>query len=141
MGDKHVSKPPDGNTLGGSKIADMTSRFFAYGTLRQGHAPVEIASSVERLSPLGRGVARGRCIDLGAYPGAIFDDTGDEIEGEVYDVPNDSIWAELDAYEGFEPENPAASLFIRKLLTVRRIDGTGDVLCWAYEYNGAEDAG
>jgi gamma-glutamylcyclotransferase (GGCT)/AIG2-like uncharacterized protein YtfP len=122
----------------------MSLRLFAYGTLRQGSAPAEIAEAVRKLQHLGRGIARGHLYDLGAYPGAIFAvrDAGAsgaegyaEIEGEIYEAPDATIWQALDAYEGFEPGDPAASLFVRREIEVRMIESGENALCWAYEYN------
>ena len=131
----------------------MSIRLFAYGTLRQGSAPAEIAAAVASLRSVGRGIARGRLYSLGAYPGASFEIRGAtaggaaaavgaeriegwiEIEGEVYEVPDARVWQELDAYEGFEPSDPAASLFLRREIDVRMIDGGEIAVCWAYEYN------
>ena len=123
----------------------MSIRLFAYGTLRQGSAPAEIAAAVASLRSVGRGIARGRLYSLGAYPGASFAVRGAaeaamtdgwiEIEGEVYEVPDARVWQELDAYEGFEPSDPAASLFLRREIDVRMIDGGEIAVCWAYEYN------
>ena len=122
----------------------MPSKLFAYGTLRQGVAPAEIARAVARLQRVGRGIARGRLFDLGAYPGAVFAGAGaaaeattwcSEIPGEIYEVPDVAIWGELDGYEGFEPSDPAASLFVRRQIEVRLCEGGEGAICWAYEYN------
>jgi gamma-glutamylcyclotransferase (GGCT)/AIG2-like uncharacterized protein YtfP len=122
----------------------MPSRLFAYGTLRQGVAPAEIAHAVARLRRVGTGVTPGRQFDLGEYPGSWFAAPGaaaaapmewGEIAGEVYDVRDPEIWAQLDRYEGFEASDPAASLFIRRQIEVTLHDGGVPVICWAYEYN------
>jgi gamma-glutamylcyclotransferase (GGCT)/AIG2-like uncharacterized protein YtfP len=113
----------------------MATRLFAYGTLRTGKAPAEIAATVSRLNLLGPAIARGQLHDLGEYPGAIFSASAGEIPGEVYEVPDASAWAAIDSYEGFYPEDHAASLFVRREIEVR-VASTGEtVLCWAYEYN------
>jgi gamma-glutamylcyclotransferase (GGCT)/AIG2-like uncharacterized protein YtfP len=115
----------------------MPARLFVYGTLRQGQAPPEIASAVAQLQPLGRGVARGRLYNLGAYPGALFasDPDASTIDGEVYAVPNEGVLQALDNYEGFAPDNPEESLFVRKQIEIR-MTSTGETTpCWAYEYN------
>jgi gamma-glutamylcyclotransferase (GGCT)/AIG2-like uncharacterized protein YtfP len=128
----------------------MSKGLFVYGTLRQGRFPAEIAAAVGRLRLVGRGVAWGRLYDLGEYPGASFGMPAAEtkepdtetavaagctsIEGEVYEVPDARTWRELDAYEGFEPNNPAASLFVRREIEVKMSSGER-VVCWAYEYN------
>ena len=117
----------------------MSMRLFAYGTLRAGLAPPEIAEAVARLQPLGKGAARGRLYDLGAYPGAVFalagNETAVDIEGEVYEVPDAGTLRRLDAYEGFEADNPDTSLFIRRQIEVRMVGDGESVGCWAYEYN------
>ena len=43
---------------------------------------------------------------------------------------------ELDAYEGFDPEEPEASEFVRVREPVEMSDG-GAVECWMYRYNRA----
>jgi gamma-glutamylcyclotransferase (GGCT)/AIG2-like uncharacterized protein YtfP len=122
----------------------MSTKLFAYGTLRQGFAPAEIAGAAGRLRPVGRAVARGRLYDLGAYPGARFAVLTatteaaagfENIEGEVYEVPDARTWQELDAYEGFKASDPVASLFVRREIEVTMIDSGEDAVCWAYEYN------
>jgi gamma-glutamylcyclotransferase (GGCT)/AIG2-like uncharacterized protein YtfP len=114
----------------------MAIRLFAYGTLRKGRAPGEMAGLVRGLRPLGNGVAHGRLHDMGAYPAAIFDaDASTLIEGEVYEVPSLQVLQQLDAYEEFLPDNPAASLFVRKRRKIRLIESGRDLMCWVYECN------
>jgi gamma-glutamylcyclotransferase (GGCT)/AIG2-like uncharacterized protein YtfP len=138
----------------------MPSRLFAYGTLRRGFAPEEIAAVAARLCPVGRAVTRGLLFDLGEYPGAVFPHMDarprqeqahrredapaqtmpwSDIEGEVYEVRDPSTWRALDDYEGFDADHPAASLFLRRRIEVSMIDHDGRThgrtLCWAYEYN------
>ena len=116
----------------------MVNRLFAYGTLRQGTAPAGIAEAVRRLRPLGSGMAWGRLYDLGEYPGMIFGGAEAEfVAGEVYEVPDAALWAELDAYEGFDPASPESSLFVRKMERVRLVETGAKLLCWVYEYRRA----
>jgi gamma-glutamylcyclotransferase (GGCT)/AIG2-like uncharacterized protein YtfP len=115
----------------------MRARLFVYGTLRKGHAPPEIADAVAQLEPLGKGVARGQLYDLGAYPGAVFESgpNAAPIEGEVYAVPDERALRALDTYEGYIPDDPEESLFLRLQIEVR-MAATGDTaVCWAYQYN------
>ena len=51
----------------------MSDTLFAYGTLRPGHAPDEIAPAVEKLRRVGEGFVTGVLYDLGNYPGAVLD--------------------------------------------------------------------
>jgi gamma-glutamylcyclotransferase (GGCT)/AIG2-like uncharacterized protein YtfP len=112
----------------------MSEYLFAYGTLRPGLAPEQIAPLVERLRPLGEGFALGTLFDLGEYPAAVFDPgSASRVFGVVYELPRDAeILQKLDAYEGDE--------FARTEQLVTRVAG-GVLACWAYDYKGEPDAG
>ncbi len=111
---------------------------FAYGTLRPGHAPEEVADLVRRFEPVGKGTVRGTLYDLGSYPGAVLDGGSTRrILGTVFRLPaGNDILPRLDDYEGFDPQAPQRSLFIRRLYPVD-LDGGRTLPCWIYEYNGA----
>jgi gamma-glutamylcyclotransferase (GGCT)/AIG2-like uncharacterized protein YtfP len=71
---------------------------------------------------------------LGRYPGAVFGGT-EEIVGEVIELPEDErLLASLDEYEGFDPNDPEGSLYLRVRQQVRLVDGRS-LDCWAYAYN------
>ena len=114
----------------------MKSYLFAYGTLLPGHAPSEIATSVNRLRSIGRGRIHGRLYDLGEFPGAIVDATADTaVSGEIFELPEDpAVLRSLDEYEGYDPADPEASLFVRKECVIELPDGR-DLDCWVYVYN------
>ncbi len=109
---------------------------FVYGTLLPDHAPAEIMAVVRTFRPKGRGLARGRLYDLGEYPGAILDAASEtEVSGEVFELPKDpQVLRSLDEYEGYDPANPEASLFVRRRCPVEVIGG-GKIDCWVYAYN------
>src|SRR5262249_36826380 len=86
---------------------------FAYGTLLGGRRPAAIARTAERLAVLGPATVRGRLYDLGEYPGLVLDPAANEVHGTICTVPDEAVLAALDAYEGFEPDAPARSLFVR----------------------------
>ena len=113
---------------------------FAYGTLQPGHAPEEIADIVRRFEIVGKGFVRGRLYDLGLYPGAVLDERSSRrVFGTVFRLPSgEDVLTRLDAYEGFEPEEPGRSLFVRRSQPVCLTDGTS-VTCWVYEYNRSID--
>lgn len=119
--------------LGDLAVSDL---LFAYGTLRHGHAPSEIAAAVARLRPLGQGVIRGRLYELDGYPGVVLDPfTGEKILGTIFQLPKDSdLLAQFDAYEGFDPEDLPGSLFVRQVHPVQ-LDTGDEVPCWIYLYN------
>jgi gamma-glutamylcyclotransferase (GGCT)/AIG2-like uncharacterized protein YtfP len=115
----------------------MTDHLFVYGTLSPRTAPPEIAATVSRLRPVGPASVRGRLYDLGEYPGAVLSEKSRTlIRGEVFELPRDrSTLTALDNYEGFEPNKPGSSLFLRRVWPVTMDDGKR-VRCWVYIYNG-----
>ena len=114
----------------------MSQYLFAYGTLQPGLAPTKIARVAAKLRPVGGGFVRGVLYDLGGYPGAVADPNAKgRILGTVMELPEDeNVLARLDAYEGFDPQAPETSEYIRELQVVELM--TGDpVECWFYRYN------
>jgi putative glutamine amidotransferase len=108
---------------------------FVYGTLRPGIAPAAVADLVAGLRIMGDARARGRLYNLGPYPGAILDAaTPTHVFGVVLELPSPPPWPRLDDYEGYDPANPAASLYIRRRCEVELTDGS-TVRAWVYEYN------
>jgi gamma-glutamylcyclotransferase (GGCT)/AIG2-like uncharacterized protein YtfP len=116
----------------------MSNLLFAYGTLLPGRAPGEIAAVVNRLRPVERGFVRGTLYDLGDYPGAVLDPTSPRmIVGTVLQLPDDAGFLhQLDAYEGFDPNAPEESLFLRVRHPVTVASGR-TLQCWVYVYNRA----
>jgi len=79
--------------------------------------------------------------DLGRYPGAIADASATgKISGTVMELPDDSdVLRALDEYEGFDPQSPETSEFVRERQEVELASG-GTLLCWFYRYNRKIDA-
>jgi len=115
----------------------MAERLFVYGTLHPDRAPEEIADIVRRFRHLGHGTIRGTRYEFADYPAVILKSHSTEkIPGEIFALPSDgSALARLDAYEEYQPENPANSLFQRLKTSVTLDDGTQQE-CWVYAYNG-----
>ncbi len=96
-------------------------RFFFYGTL-QGGSPNPVAHRIHaRLVAEGPGQVRGQLHALpdraGWFP-ALLDGPG-TVQGQVWLAGPDFSAADLaamDAYEDFEPANPARSLYLRRNL-------------------------
>jgi gamma-glutamylcyclotransferase (GGCT)/AIG2-like uncharacterized protein YtfP len=114
----------------------MSEFLFAYGTLQPGLAPTKIARVAAKLRPVGAGFVRGVLYDLGGYPGAVADPNAKgKIFGTVMELPEDeSVLEPLDRYEGFDPEAPETSEYIREKQAVELKTG-GKVECWFYRYN------
>jgi gamma-glutamylcyclotransferase (GGCT)/AIG2-like uncharacterized protein YtfP len=117
----------------------MPSFLFVYGTLNPKIAPPEIRRVVQRMRPVGKALATGTLFDLGEYPGAIFHaDDLTTVQGMVYRLPlrrRQAFLRQLDDYEGVNPHEPAAGLYLRKAISVTRKNGR-KLRCWAYEYLG-----
>src|ERR1035441_2247036 len=121
---------------GTCRICIMSQYLFAYGTLQPGLAPTKIARVAEKLRPVGEGFVRGVLYDLGGSPGAVADPSAKgRILGTVMELPEDeSVLERLDRYEGFDPQSPETSEYIRELESVELKAG-GTVECWFYRYN------
>lgn len=114
----------------------MRQYLFAYGTLQPGLAPTKIARVAAKLRPVGEGFMRGVLYDLGGYPGAVADPSAmGKIAGTVMELPEEEgVLERLDRYEGFDPQAPETSEYIREKQVVELKTG-GTVECWFYRYN------
>jgi gamma-glutamylcyclotransferase (GGCT)/AIG2-like uncharacterized protein YtfP len=94
-----------------------------------------MAEVVGRMEPVGEGWVRGRLYDLGEYPGAVLDEGSERrIPGTVFRLPDDADFlSALDEYEGFEPDCPEASLFVRVVCEVEMATGSSHS-CSIYVY-------
>lgn len=114
----------------------MKDYLFAYGTLAEDPAPSEIAATMKQLKFVGEGFVLGRLYDMGEYPGAVLDDTGNKVFGKIFEfVGNSGALDQLDKYEGFEAKQPVTSLFVRKRNMIMRANQP-PLTGWVYEYNG-----
>lgn len=87
-------------------------KVYVYGTLRPGTTPTVKVP--------------GYLYDLGWYPGILLKapDSGSWVDCEIIEV-DDAKLEQLDVYEGFFPDDPSSSLFVRRPY----LDG------YIYEYN------
>jgi gamma-glutamylcyclotransferase (GGCT)/AIG2-like uncharacterized protein YtfP len=120
----------------GAKEKTVSECLFVYGTLRPSFAPPELKELIGQWRKVGDGYVHGRLYDLGEYPGAVLDSASEtRIIGEVFELPDDdSTLAALDSYEGFDPGNLNASLFVRRRCEVMFEDDS-KIECWVYVYN------
>ncbi len=112
----------------------MTDLVFFYGTLmtgfkREGRARVDLA-----LEAIGHGWIQAVLFDLGIYPAAI-PATDSRVQGEVHRLLQpDAVLHTLDENEGYRPEKPDASLYVRRETPVTLDDGRV-AEAWVYFYN------
>jgi gamma-glutamylcyclotransferase (GGCT)/AIG2-like uncharacterized protein YtfP len=107
---------------------------FFYGTLMAGFDRRRRAGMDSRLTYMGRGSIHGSLFDVGLYPAAIPATEG-RVWGEVYQVAEPAeVLSALDEIEGFRPDDPDRSLYVRSRAAVTMPDGTEQV-AWVYFYN------
>ena len=106
-------------------------RIFVYGTLRRGFG----------LNPFlktgyckGEGFVYGTMYNLGSFPGVILDETKTKkVVGEIYFIDRETL-DKLDHIEGYIPDEPEHSLYIRKPVIV--LDSNNEEeFGYIYEYN------
>jgi gamma-glutamylcyclotransferase (GGCT)/AIG2-like uncharacterized protein YtfP len=109
---------------------------FVYGTLHPDHAPEEMVADVKRLVLVDAATVQGKLFQLEEYPALVVKtDSPESVPGFVFELPgNLELLARLDSYEGFIPEAPETSLFLRERIEATLADDT-TVTAWAYLYN------
>jgi gamma-glutamylcyclotransferase (GGCT)/AIG2-like uncharacterized protein YtfP len=87
-----------------------------------------------------RGRVRGTLYDFGEYPGLELDGTG-WVVGELYRIPDIAKrLPALDEAEGYDPDDPAGSLYARQRVAVLIGDGSTRE-AWVYVYKGPPGRG
>ena len=86
-----------------------------------------------KLTPVGRGSIRAALFDVGLYPAAIPASDA-VVQGELHRMSDESVLRDLDAIEGFRPEQPDSSLYTRLETPVTLTDGRTE-RAWTYFYN------
>ncbi|HEX2255415.1 MAG TPA: gamma-glutamylcyclotransferase family protein [Afifellaceae bacterium] len=105
-----------------------------YGSLRRELPDFRRLGLGHALTWLGPCVVRGTLHDLGAYPG-LSPAGGTDIQADLFAISDAAVLGQLDAFEGYVPEDTAASLYLRRRIAVRR----PAVEAWIYLYNGELD--
>jgi gamma-glutamylcyclotransferase (GGCT)/AIG2-like uncharacterized protein YtfP len=107
---------------------------FFYGTLMTGFDRRRRAGIENRMTCVGRGWIQAALFDLGIYPAAIPSAEG-RVWGEVYRLDDPAhVLPILDDIEGYTPDDPDHSLYIRGRVPVTLDDGRR-VDAWVYFYN------
>ncbi len=116
--------------------ANSPDLLFVYGTLHPDRAPEEMVADVKRLVLVDAATVQGQLFQLDEYPALVRKpEATDEVHGFVFELPNDpELLARIDAYEGFIPDAPETSLFLRERIHATLPDDSV-VTAWAYLYN------
>ena len=106
---------------------------FVYGALMHG---CDLHHHMKGGEFAGEGRVAGTLVSLGRYPGLI--EGSGSVRGELYRFADLAAALDvLDDVEGFEPTDPANSLYVRVARRVQTDDG--DVDAWVYRYNGSTE--
>ena len=100
-----------------------------YGTLRRRSIFHKLPVAAARLQFFGRGLVRGRLFWQRSYP-ALIQDRG-IAQVELFRIVDPSVLQDLDRYEGFDPNNLSASLFVRNQVQLLN----PPVRAWVYFLN------
>jgi gamma-glutamylcyclotransferase (GGCT)/AIG2-like uncharacterized protein YtfP len=111
----------------------VTDLVFFYGTLMSGFKRPGRQRLDVKLTPIGRGSIHAALYDVGLYPAAVPASDA-SVQGEIHRMSDDSVLHELDEIEGFRPEQPDASLYLRLETPVTLADGR-TATAWTYFYN------
>ncbi len=122
-----------------------------YGSLMRGLGALDALPSRYALRYVGPCQVQGKLYDLGPYPGLREIDatatSGREtrsarvVQAELHSILDTRVVEELDHFEGYEPGQPEASLYLRKRVpllspTDRALTGNR---AWVYIYNDTPD--
>lgn len=106
-----------------------------YGSLMRGLGAMEQLGVGDGLRFVGPCVCPGELYDLGAYPG--LRRGAAHVVAELYALLDPGLIARLDEFEGYRPEDPRGSLYLRERVTL--IEPAG-ATAWLYVYNHVPDA-
>jgi gamma-glutamylcyclotransferase (GGCT)/AIG2-like uncharacterized protein YtfP len=112
----------------------VTDLVFFYGTLMAGFDRRLRAGIDNKLTYLGRASIQAALFDLGIYPAAVPAPDG-RVWGEIHRMADaNAVLAALDRIEGYAPDNPDGSLYLREETGATLRDGSS-VRVWVYFYN------
>jgi len=112
-------------------------QLFVYGSLRSGFNHPAYAYISNHFVLVGGAKVKGKLYDLGSYPAALPTTDESYILGELYRLKEEQefSWAiaQVDDYEGVNPEPGENALYIREITTIYINDQTTNA--WIYWYN------
>lgn len=109
-----------------------TKHLMVYGTLRSGERAHGVLAKATKVK---EAVLPGfKMVNLGGFPGIVEDTTNKKgVIGEVFEVDEGTITGFIDFYEGFNPDRPADSHYVRKEIPI------GGIPTQVYVYNHPTD--
>lgn len=100
-----------------------------YGTLRDAELRAEVGVE-EDLELVGPCELEGLLLDCGEYPGLI--EGSGTVTGALFRIRSEEVLDRLDRYEGYRPQAPGPSLFVRRAVEL----ASPEAIAWTYWYDG-----
>ena len=111
---------------------------FVYGSLRSGFKSPMYDYIRRYFSFIGNASVKGKLLDMGDYPVAIPTNENYYIQGELFSINHADEFnfaiAQLDDYEGLNPEEGEYSAYRRDVVQVEINNKV--VTAWVYWFNG-----
>ena len=106
-----------------------------YGSLMRGLGAMDELGIREAIRFAGPCLLPGELFDLGRYPG--MRRGSGRVTAELYAILDPGVLVVLDSFEGYEPDRPRDSLYLRERVPLIEPTGTS---AWTYFYNHVPDA-
>jgi len=113
----------------------LIEHVLVYGTLRPGHGAYQAFDLAHQSEHLQTVRVEGTMYDLGSFPGVKLDGNPDGFVCDLLKITNPDVLRRLDAYEGYRPDFPNNSLYLRQTVEVADIGAA-----YIYEYNDSVGA-
>lgn len=98
----------------------MLNRILVYGTLRVGQGAYDTFGLNKSTAHLGQVRIPGSMWHLGGFPGVTLDGNEEGVLCDVLEITDEAaapdVISRLDSYEGYRPETPHNSLYLRKVV-------------------------
>lgn len=115
-----------------------TNYIFVYGVLKSIYDNEPARFIRKNCDLIGDGFFSGMLLDLGNYPGAIFDANSEsKVHGEVYKIKRnkDELVSFLDEFEGVSPRFDKPYEYKREFIPVLSSIGEIYASCYLYNWN------
>ncbi|MCG8373503.1 MAG: gamma-glutamylcyclotransferase [Balneolales bacterium] len=113
------------------------SHIFVYGLLKSMYTNEPALKVRAHCSLIGEGWFPGLLIDIGTYPGSVYDSESDSfVYGEVFKVEHglEELTAYLDAFEGVGPQFDFPNEYKREIIPVHTEQGELKASCYLYNW-------
>lgn len=117
--------------------SNSTDFLFVYGTLMKSYGRNPFISEMEQFASFqSPAFTTGELYLIDYYPGFIKTENFEFVYGELFEIHNpENLFAVLDPYEGFNPEDSVNSLYVREEIEVFLDINKNSIKAWAYVFN------